>query len=112
MAAAVVLSAKSRLLFGTFTTVDGVEFFDILQLPSITEQTDDTTYEWKSNDHIDIVANRFYGDSMLWWVIAVANNIELVPIQLNEGQLLRIPAPRYVSQVLLPLAKSLARAQQ
>lgn len=108
---AIDVVASSRLLFGEVLILDDVEHFDLLLLPEIEEQTDDTTYEWKSTDRIDLVANRFYGTPVLWWVIAVANDIEIVPTQLNEGALLRIPAPRYVQQVLLPQAKRQARSR-
>ena len=108
----VQVSAASRLLFTTLGSVDGVEFFDLLNLPPIVPQSDDTTYEWKSSDRIDLVANRFYGNPVLWWVLALANDVEMVPTDLNEGALLRIPSPRYVQQVLLPTAARYAKAQR
>jgi hypothetical protein len=105
----VQVGADSRLLFGFLLSVDDIEFFDLLNLPEIQEQTDDTSYEWRSTDRIDLVAHRFYGSPALWWVLALANNIELVPTGLNEGARLRVPSPRYVNNVLLPEAKRLAR---
>lgn len=105
----VQIGADSRLLFGTLLQVDTIEFFDTLNLPELQEQTDDTAYDWKSTDRIDLVAHRFYGSPALWWVIALANNIEIVPTDINEGTRLRIPSPRYVNNVLLPEAKRIAR---
>jgi len=105
----VQIGADSRLLFGDLLQVDNIEFFDILNLPELQEQTDDTSYDWKSTDRIDLVAHRFYGSPSLWWVIALANNIEIVPTGFSEGMRLRIPSPRYVNNVLLPDAKRIAR---
>lgn len=105
----VQIGADSRLLFGFLLSVDDVEFFDLLNLPDVQEQTDDTSYDWKSTDRIDLVAFRFYGSPALWWVLALANDIEIVPTGLNEGRRLRVPSPRYVNNVLLPEAKRLAR---
>lgn len=103
------VTQKSRLLFGDLIIVDGVEFYDLLELPTVSEQADDTTYEWKGGDRIDLLARRFYGDPVLWWVIALANDIELVPVDVAEGTLLRIPSSRYVTQVLIPQASRSSR---
>ena len=80
--------------------MDGVEFWDTAEIPSIPSQTDDLTHVVLGNDRIDLLANRFYGDPVLWWVIAAANNLEILPTDLNEGDTLRIPSPRYVLQEL------------
>lgn len=100
---------KSRLILGDLLLVDGVEFYDTIEYPTIQEQADDTTYEWKAGDRIDLVARRIYGDPVLWWVLAVANDIELVPVDLEEGTLLRVPSPRYVNQALIPKARDAQR---
>ena len=41
-------------------------------------------------DRIDLIANKFYADSKLWWVIAKANNI-LDPQVIPMDSILRIP---------------------
>jgi hypothetical protein len=90
----------SRLRFGELVSVDGVEFWDVLDLPEIPEQPDDVTYMILGTDRIDLLAYKIYRDPRLWWVIAVANNMEDVPTEFNEGTVIRLPSPRYILQVL------------
>lgn len=97
---AVVVKKRSRLNFGNLLSLDGYEFWDLLEPPTIVPQVDDVFYQVKGSDRIDRLAFDFYGDPVLWWVLAVANDLEFLPTQLNEGLVLRIPSPRYVQQVL------------
>jgi nucleoid-associated protein YgaU len=86
----------SRLRFGQFIAIDGFNFWDVLDLPEIPEKPSDITYQVQSGDRIDVLAEKFYGDPILWWVIAIANGLEILPTQLTEGSILRIPAPGYI----------------
>jgi hypothetical protein len=94
----------SRLRFGEVVIVDGVEFWDVLDIPEIPEQRDDLVHEVQDFDRIDLLANTHYKDSRKWWVIAVANGMEELPTDLNSGDKIRIPSPRYVDQVLFAKA--------
>lgn len=94
----------SRLRFGTMVADNGIEFWDVLDLPTILEQPDDIIHTVTSADRIDLLSYRYYKDARLWWVIAVANDMEDIPAQFNVGDELRIPAPRYVTQVLFKKA--------
>ena len=98
----VVVSSHSRLRFGELFVSEGVEFWDVVDLPSIVEQEDDIVYQVKGGigERVDRLATKFYGDSRLWWVIALANNFEIVPVDLNHGDIIIVPAPRYVLQEL------------
>tara|TARA_B100000131_G_scaffold252941_1_gene246907 strand:+ start:1484 stop:1777 length:294 start_codon:yes stop_codon:yes gene_type:complete len=42
-------------------------------------------------DRLDTIANRYYNDSTLWWIIAKANNIGEGKIGLDMEKKLRIP---------------------
>ena len=42
-------------------------------------------------DRFDTLAQRFYGDSNLWWIIAKANNINNGSIGLEPEKRIRIP---------------------
>tara|TARA_B100000214_G_scaffold353732_1_gene310000 strand:+ start:615 stop:893 length:279 start_codon:yes stop_codon:yes gene_type:complete len=42
-------------------------------------------------DRLDILAQRYYGDSNLWWIIAKANEISRGQIGLDPEKKLRIP---------------------
>ena len=94
------VTKRSRLNF-TDLLVDGdIEFWDMAVLPEIVEQTDDLRYQVVDGDRIDLLAARFYGSATLWWVIAVANEMELLPTEISSGDFIRIPSARYVTQEL------------
>lgn len=95
---ATLIRSRGRLKFGVLELIDGVEFFDLLDLPTVPEQPDDISYSVISPDRIDLIAKKFYGEEALWWVIAVANNIEKIPQDLQVGDIIRIPSPRFISQ--------------
>jgi hypothetical protein len=107
---AVKVTRFSRLRFGRLAQVDGIEFWDVLDLPTIPEQLDDIVHAITDADRIDLLAHKYYRDSRLWWVIAVANDMEDIPTEFNVGDEIRIPAPRYVTQVLFNKAAIQARA--
>jgi nucleoid-associated protein YgaU len=92
------------LAFATLLSVDNVEFWDVLDLPTIPVNADDLFYTVITGDRIDTIAAKFYGDPVLWWVIAAANDMEIIPTDLNEGTQIRIPSPTYVNQVLFKQA--------
>jgi hypothetical protein len=101
---AVKVRRFSRLRFGELIVVDDVEFWDVLDLPTIVAQPDDLQYQVLRSDRIDLLSQRFYQDPRLWWVIAAANDMEILPTDLNEGDQLIIPSPRYVKQELFKQA--------
>lgn len=97
---AVNLKPRSRLRFAEYVSAEGVEFFDLLDVPLIPVQADDLRHETTDGERIDQLAFKYYGDPILWWVIAVANNMEDLPTELNGRMTLRIPSPRFVLQQL------------
>lgn len=62
---------------------------DIISLP---EREDDSYFEVvpKYKDRLDLVANKFYNNSKLWWILAFANNLDNA-CELPIGKILRIP---------------------
>jgi len=42
-------------------------------------------------DRLDLLANIYYGDVTLWWIIAQANNIGKGSLNIKPGTNLRIP---------------------
>ncbi len=105
----VAIRKRSRLQFANLVALDGFEFWDMVEPPEIVPQTDDSLYQVQSGDRIDLLANRFYGDPILWWVIAEANDLEFLPTDLIEGMQLRIPSSRYILQVLFQGANKATR---
>ena len=59
--------------------------------PDIPLKDDDIYAVTQTGDRLDTLANQFYKDSTLWWVIATANNIHDAPFALADGTILRIP---------------------
>lgn len=94
----------SRLSFADLLVIDGVEFWDTLVLPDSTPQQDDTTHVVSSSDRIDLLADRYYQDARLWWVIAWANDLDILPTDMKENAQLRIPSKNYVQNTLLKKA--------
>jgi hypothetical protein len=91
---------NSRLLFSALVLVDGVEFWDLNTLPIIPVRNDEIQYTVTFTDRIDLLAYRFYGDPVLWWVIAAANSFELLPNDLKPGETIRIPSSAFISESL------------
>jgi len=97
----VKLSRLSRMRFARLVRVGGVESWEQPVYPEIENADDDIIYTVASADRIDVLANRFYGSVELWWVIAVANGMKLMPNDLYDGQVIRIPSKkRTFSQIV------------
>lgn len=96
---------RSRLRFTELLTVNGVEFWDLVDFPTVPEQPDDLQYQVVANDRLDTLADQFYGSSIFWWIIAVANGMDLIEVELNIGAVLRVPSPRYVRESLFAKTK-------
>lgn len=98
---AVRIAKNSRLRFSPLVTVDGYEFWDMLVIDDIPVRPDEIQYTVQQTDRIDTLAYLFYGDPVLWWVLAVANGFELLPNDLKVGSVLRVPSKTYVFSTVL-----------
>lgn len=54
-------------------------------------------------DRLDLLASQYYSDRNLWWVIAVANNLNDASLSIEPGKQLRIPGN--ISNILSDLQK-------
>lgn len=72
------------------TKFDGKRFFLTTSYPSIPLDASDTYIIATSADFLDTLADKFYKDTTLWWVIAQANNL-VGTLKPKVGQQLRIP---------------------
>jgi hypothetical protein len=95
------LRETSRLRFARLLELGGVECWELPEYPSIEPQPDDILYTVARLDRIDLLAHRFYNSSELWWIIAIANNLRLLPNDLRENMQLRIPTARRVYTEIL-----------
>ncbi len=61
--------------------------------PAIPISLGDTYVETEFSDRLDILANAYYGDQSLWWIIAIANpdKISFDSLSLTPGLQIRIP---------------------
>lgn len=70
--------------------------------PIVGESTEDYYVISTLGDRFDILANEYYKDSSLWYIIAAANpNIRRDSIYIEPGNQIRIPLP--LSKVLAKL---------
>ncbi len=68
----------------------GVRVYNTTFYPSIPIDDSDRFIYTKFGDRVDALANEYYGDVTLWWIISKANGIK-GQAGLKPGQLLRIP---------------------
>lgn len=92
---------RSRLRRATLGVIDGYEFWDAVDYPTLVEQPDDLSYQVVGEERLDSIASKIYGDPTLGWIIALANDLELIPGDINPGDILKIPSPRYIIEEIL-----------
>jgi hypothetical protein len=66
--------------------------YDSILLPYIEPVDSDILIITEEDDRLDLLANQFFGDASLWWVIATYNNLTDIDIKLEPGLQLRIPS--------------------
>ena len=70
---------------------DGKRVYGITYYPEIPTNISDTFIISSDGDYLDTLANKYYNDPTLWWVIALANNIGKGRMSVTPGLQLRIP---------------------
>jgi hypothetical protein len=95
----------SRYTYSTVQTEKDTKkrYLGSLIYPKIKPTDNDFYIISESTDRLDLLANKYYGDKNLWWVIAVANNLNKASLYVGEGIQLRIPSN--LSQILNDLEK-------
>jgi len=74
------------------TSTSGKTMYKPTYYPSIDARADDSYIITGATDRLDLIANDFYGDSTLWWIIAMVNDLEGDSMFPPTGIQLRIPA--------------------
>ncbi len=69
-----------------------VVYFQSTIYPKILPTNDDIYIISGQGDRLDLLANKYYGDSKMWWIIATANNLNNASLSVEPGIQLRIPA--------------------
>lgn len=70
---------------------DGRVVYKTKIYPNIPKSDKDIYIVTQTGDRLDTLANQFYGDSSLWWIIATSNNIHDATFAVSDGTILRIP---------------------
>ena len=70
---------------------DNVRYFKPRIIPNVPIKDSDIFVYPVYGDRFDTLAQKFYGDSNLWWIIAKANNINDGSIGLKPEKRIRIP---------------------
>jgi phage tail protein X len=70
---------------------DGYRYKSSTIYPTIPPSRDDIYLISRDGDRLDILANKYYGDITLWWMIAISNNLGKGTMVVPTGIRLRIP---------------------
>lgn len=85
---------------------EGVRYYKNPIYPDVPVTEDDYYVIATGGDRYDILAQQFYGDREMWWVIAIANNSKKDSIVVEQGTQLRIPAdPNKIKALFVELNK-------
>lgn len=68
-------------------------YYSTVRYPEVPEDPNDIWVITEWGDRLDLLANQFYGDITLYWIIAIANPnyVNLGSIYINKGTQIRIP---------------------
>ena len=69
---------------------EGFRVYTTTYYPNIPISDSDTFILAKEGSRLDSLANEYYGDTKLWWILAKSNGIR-GKIALKAGELIRIP---------------------
>jgi len=75
-------------------TSDGLEYIKNVIYPEIPPSDQDYYVITTGGDRYDTLAQQFYNDSSLWWIIASANTSERASLMVQPGVQIRIPADK------------------
>ena len=80
---------------------DNRRVFESTLYPKILIDSSDIFIISNSGDRLDLLANTFYNDVTLWWIIAQANGIGKGTLNVKPGLQLRIP--RNIAKIMADL---------
>ena len=73
--------------------------YDSVLLPNVDATDRDIVVITVQGDRLDLLANEYYQDPSMWWVIALKNDMTEVDISMKEGIVLRIPSRNEAIQI-------------
>ena len=98
----VEIRKNSWLNFADSLEFEGTTFWETPEFPKIVPQDGDIFLDVTDQNlgKLDLIAFDVYGDPDLWWVIALANNIDLIPTDMVIGTKIRIPEKSFVNSLI------------
>ena len=92
----------SRLEFIEQYRENSKRYFKYIKYPNIPLSINDVYAVTVDGDRLDLIADQFYNDVDLWWIITTANPdiIRRDSFNLKPGLQIRIPDPNRVSNIL------------
>jgi len=76
---------------GTQKTTNGETIYLPTKYPTLVPSNDDYYIIAREEDRFDLIANDFFGDPTLWWVVVMANDLPGDSMYAPPGFQLRIP---------------------
>ena len=83
--------ARRYTTTGIQKTLSGKVGYLRTRYPSLAPSNNDYYIIARAEDRLDLIAQDFYGDSTLWWVIAMANDVPGDSMFVTPGFQLRVP---------------------
>ena len=81
----------------------GTKYLSSKIYPKILPNDNDIYIISEQGDRLDLLANKYYQNPSMWWVIAVANNLNDANFSIEPGLQLRIPSN--INEILFNLEK-------
>jgi hypothetical protein len=75
----------------TSKTESGIRYYTTTLYPDVMPRSTDYYIITVEGDRLDLIANTFYNDPALYWIILSANNIKKNSLFVAPGTQLRIP---------------------
>ena len=75
----------------TTKSISNKTIYQQVYYPEIPTSEDDTYIIVGDQDRLDLIANDFWGDAELWWVLVMVNNLDGSSFFPPKGMQLRIP---------------------
>ena len=73
--------------------------YDSVLLSNVDATDSDIVVITIQGDRLDLLANEYYQDPSMWWVIALKNDMTEIDISMKEGIILRIPSRNEAIQI-------------
>lgn len=83
--------AERYLYIGVEKNAQGKRYYKTTLYPYIEPSNSDYYIYASDGDRLDLLAQQFYGDPTLWWIISNSNNISHDSLFITPGTQLRIP---------------------